>query len=240
MLASAIGGYARVSDTRIYYEIYGEGAPVLLLHGNGENLHTFDALIPTLAERYRVIALDTRGHGKSGRGTKPFRFETFADDVFEAMKILELEPARVIGYSDGGSTAMHLALRYPQCVGRLLLLGANLNPKGVEVRFQAPVVMGYLACKAIARVSRKAEGKRELLELMVKHPQLTVEQVGRIGAPALVLAGEKDIIKSTHTMEIAEAIPGARMEIIPGADHFTLVKARQTANAIMQFLDEER
>lgn len=231
-----IGGFATLADTRVYYEIYGQGAPVLLFHGNGEDLHAFDSMIPVLAKSRRVIAVDTRAHGKSGRGTQPFDFHTFAADAATVMDQLGIRRTCVVGYSDGGSTAMHLALAHPEKVAGLALLGANLSPKGVTARFQAPIVLGYAACRALARFDKGAAAKREVLELMVRHPSLTEGQVARIVCPALVMAGEKDIIKQEHTAAIAAAIPNARLEILSGETHFSLVKSPRAAQLIDEFL----
>lgn len=239
MSNAIISGYAKLADTRIYYEIQGEGPVVALLHGNGEDLRIFDGLVPTLAARYRVLALDTRGHGKSGRGTRAFQFHTFAEDVAAVLELLRIPRAAVIGFSDGGNTAIHLALDFPERVERLVTLGANLNAKGVKSRFQTPIRLGYGMMSAIARVNRKLESKRERLELMARHPNLTPERLGDIEAPALVVAGERDMIKRAHTAQIAEAIPRARLSIIPGEDHFGIVRSPRVLEEILEFLEVE-
>lgn len=237
MPVPVVGGHAGLGDVRIYYEIYGQGPPVLLLHGNGENLHVFDDMIPVLTRKYRVIALDTRAHGKSGRGGEPLCFATFARDVAGVMEQMGLARAPLIGFSDGGNTALHIALEFPEMVAGFVLLGANLHTKGIEPRCQIPVQLGYYLCSAIARLNKRAVDKRDILGLMVKHPNLTPDQLAAITAPALVIAGERDIVKRDHTEQIAAAIHGAGLRIIPRENHFGIVKSPRAFRLIMEFLD---
>lgn len=237
MISPLVCGYISLADTRIYYEVYGQGSPVMLLHGNGEDLHVFDTLIPALAAQYRVIALDTRGHGKSGRGTQPLDFITLARDVAGVMEQLQVERAPIVGYSDGGNTALHLALYAPKQVAGLALLGANLHPRGIVRRWQIPIQLGYAACSAIARFYRPASPKRDILGLMVNHPRLTPEQIAAINAPALVIAGERDMVNRAHTEAIAGAIAGARLHILAGEDHFGIARSPRALALILDWLE---
>lgn len=236
MAVPIIGGLARLPDAGIHYEVYGAGPALLLLHGNGETLHIFDGVIGGLAERYRVVALDTRGHGKSERGTEPLDFSTIAADVAGVMDLLEIPRAHVVGFSDGGNAAIHLALGHPEKAAGLVLMGANLNPGGVRPRYQLPIAAACRLAGAIARFDQKAVPKWEQLNLMVSHPGLKPEQLRAVRSPALVLAGERDLVKRGHTEAIAEAIPGARLEILPGETHFTLVKSPRVWSLIREFL----
>lgn len=233
-------GYVQCSDARLYYETTGNGPDILLLHGNGESLRIFDDLLPELTPHYRVTALDTRGHGQSERGTQPLQFETLAADVLAAMDALDIFRAHIVGYSDGASTAMHLALSAPERVGSLVLLGANYTPQGILLRAQCPIILGYLACSVIAMFDRKAVPRRERLGLMVNHPHLSVGQMQQIIAPTLVVVGERDLIKPAHTAQMVQAIPNAQLLTLPGEDHFTLPHSAALWPAVLEFWNRGR
>lgn len=233
----SISGFANVSDIRLHYQIHGEGPPMLLLHGNGEDLRIFDPLLESLAGIRRIIAVDTRGHGQSGRGEKPFRFETFAADMLELMRLLELPSADVLGFSDGGNLALHMALLEPEKIGKIILMGANLNPSGIKRRVQLPIIAGYQLVRAIAAVDKSARLKRDILGLMVHHPKLTPGHLASIPCPTLVIAGERDIVKPDHTRLIAASLPKSRLEILPGLGHFVLAKPDILLPPILTFLN---
>ena len=130
-------------DIQRNYLERGTGAPLLLLHGNGECLDYFRSQIDFFSSRYRVIALDTRGHGASPRGQAPFTIAQFAEDLLEFMDGMRLSKAHILGFSDGGNIALTFALKHPERVDKLILNGANLDPSGVKRRVQLPIELGY-------------------------------------------------------------------------------------------------
>ena len=135
-------------DIELYYTEKGKGEPLLLLHGNGDSGEYFSNQIDVFAKSYHVYAIDTRGHGKSPRGTAPFTIRQFADDLRDFMDGLGIEKAHILGFSDGGNIAMIFAMKYPERVDRLILNGANLNAKGVKRGVQIPIEIGYkIACR---------------------------------------------------------------------------------------------
>lgn len=206
-------------DLSLYYQEKGEGEPIFLLHGNGEDGTYFANQISFFSSRYRVIAVDTRGHGKSPRGTAPFTMEQFAVDLRELMEKLQVASAVILGFSDGANIAMKFALKYPDKVKALILNGGNLDTKGVKGSIQIPIEIGYRFAKLFAGRSAEARAHMEILGLMVNEPNIKPEALRTIQAPALVIAGTKDMIKQSHTEMIAENIPNAKLSIIPG-DHF--------------------
>ena len=197
----------------------GSGAPLILLHGNGEDGTYFAPQIAPLARHFRVIALDTRGHGQSPRGNAPFTISQFVRDLRDFMDAQGIERASLLGFSDGGNIALAFALDHPERVDRLILNGANLDPSGVKPSVQIPIVLGYGLAAALAPLSPKAGRRAELLRLMVREPRIRPSELGSIAAPALVIAGTHDMIREKHTRLIAQSLPNARLEIIPG-DHF--------------------
>ena len=222
-------------DIQLHFEKRGSGPALLLLHGNGENNTYFVHQIQEFSEDFTVYAIDTRGHGKSPRGTAPFTLSQFADDLLQFMDAQGLPVADILGFSDGGNIALLFALRHPERVRRLILNGANLDPKGVKPSVQLPVVAGY----HLSRFLRAPHIKTELLGLMVNEPHIAPAELSRLTMPVLVIAGEKDMIRDDHTRLIAASIPGAHLAIIPG-DHFIANKAPVAFNrAVRAFFKEE-
>ncbi len=203
----------------LYYEEKGIKEPFILLHGNGEDGSYFKNQLDYFSDRYRVIALDTRGHGKSPRGTKPFTIEQFSCDLYDFMADLEISNAVILGFSDGANIAMKFAIKYPDKVKALILNGGNLNPKGVKRATQIPIEIGYKIAKHFAKKSPAAKKNAEILGLMVNEPHIALDELSKITAPTLVICGKHDMIKESHTKEIAKHIPNAKLSIMEG-NHF--------------------
>ncbi len=216
-------------DITLYYQEKGNKEPFILLHGNGQDGSYFKNQIDYFSDRYRVIALDTRGHGKSPRGTKPFTIEQFSCDLYEFMKGLEIPYAVILGFSDGANIAMKFAMKYPNKVKALILNGGNLNPKGVKRATQIPIEIGYKIARRFASKSSDAQKSAEMLGLMVNEPNIGLSELSKITAPTLIICGRSDIIKESHTKEIAENIPNAKLSIIKG-NHFIANKRSVTFN----------
>ena len=206
-------------DIVLYYQEKGDKEPFILLHGNGEDGSYFEHQIDYFSDRYRVIALDTRGHGKSPRGTAPFTIEQFSHDLYDFMAGLEISDAVILGFSDGANIAMKFAMKYPDMVKALILNGGNLNPKGVKRATQIPIEIGYKIAKRFVSKSPDAKKNAEMLGLMVNEPNIEPNELSKITAPTLVICGSSDMIKESHTKEIAENIPNAKLSIIKG-NHF--------------------
>ena len=206
-------------DITLYYQEKGDKEPFILLHGNGEDDSYFKHQIDYFSDRYRVIALDTRGHGKSPRGTKPFTIEQFSCDLYDFMEGLEISHAVILGFSDGANIAMKFAIKYPDKVKALILNGGNLNPEGVKRTTQIPIEIGYKIASRFTSKSAEAKRNAEMLGLMVNEPNIEPNELSRIAAPTLVICGSNDMIKESHTKEIAENIPNAELVIMKG-NHF--------------------
>ena len=228
----------RISDCRLHYEEAGSGEPLVLLHGNGEDCGYFARQVEYFSAKYRVIALDTRGHGKSERGFAPFTIVQFAEDLRQALEKIAPEPVHLLGFSDGGNIAMAFALRWPKLLRSLILNGANLRPSGVKFFVQAPIVLDYGLCRLLSPFSSRAGKNGELLGLMVTQPHVEERELGAIRVPALVIAGNRDMIREAHTRSIAAGIAGSRLVIL-GGDHFVASKEPEAFNrAVEVFLEE--
>ncbi len=219
-------------DIQHHYLEKGQGEPLILLHGNGENCDYFKGQIEVLARFYHVYAPDTRGHGKTPRGNAPFTIRQFADDLLAFMDLHGIEKAHLLGFSDGGNIAMIFAMRYPDRVDRLILDGANLDARGVKRSVQIPIEVGYRIARLFARKSESARLKAELLGLMVNDPDVRPEELARIRAKTLVVAGTRDMIREDHTRLIAAGIPGSSLAFVEG-DHFIANKCPEAFNRVV-------
>ena len=225
-------------DIKHFYIEKGQGDPVILLHGNGENYTYFKNQIDVFAEKYRVYALDTRGHGKTPRGDSPFTIRQFADDLLGFMNEHHIERSHLLGFSDGGNIAMVFAIRHPERVDRLILNRANLNAGGVRRSTQIPIEIGYRIAKRFSNKSDSARLNSEMLGLMVNDPNVDSKELKRISAKTLIIAGTKDMILESHTRLIAECISDSRLAFISGG-HFIANKNPDEFNrVVLDFLKE--
>lgn len=216
-------------DISLYYQEKGSGTPFILLHGNSEDGNYFKSQIDFFSNNYRMIAVDTRGHGKSPRGNAPFTMNQFVEDLSNLLKKLELSQVILLGFSDGANIAMKFAIKYPERIKALILNGGNLNTKGVKRTTQVFIELGYKITKMFSKKSEDAKRNMELLGLMVNEPNIKIEEIHSIKLPTLVIAGKNDIIKESHTREIADNIPNAKLSIIKG-NHFIANKESKAFN----------
>ena len=223
-------------DIRHYYVERGHGDPIILLHGNGENCDYFSGQMDAFAKWFHVYAIDTRGHGKTPRGEKPFTIRQFSDDLLGFMDEHQIERAHLLGFSDGGNIAMIFAMQHPDRVNRLILNGANLNAGGVKRTVQIPIEIGYRIAERFAGKSDSARSNAEMLGLMVNDPNVTPDELAGIQAKTLVIAGTNDMIRKEHTKLIAASIPEAELVFIKG-NHFIAGRHPEEFNrAVLSFL----
>lgn len=224
------------TDIFLHFVEQGGGKPLILLHGNGEDGSYFKHQINCFSADYRVIAIDTRGHGQSPRGEKPFTIVQFAEDLHDFMDEKGIAKAILLGFSDGGNIALTFALKYPERVERMIVDGANLFPRGVKPLYQWPIEIGYRIAKLFAKKSDKAKQNAEMLGLMVNEPHINPVELARLTMPVLVVAGTNDMIKESHTRLIHNSLPNAQLVILEG-DHFVANKNAEAFNkAVKEFL----
>ena len=219
-------------DIKLNFIEQGQGQPLILLHGNGENCDYFEHQIPFFSQDYHVIAIDTRGHGQSPRGEKPFTIKQFAEDLHDFMDEKGIGKAILLGFSDGGNIALTFALKYPERVDKMIVDGANLFPSGVKPLYQWPIELGYRIAKLFSKKSEQAKRNAEMLGLMVNEPHIEPSELARLTMPVLVVAGTKDMIKESHTRLIYKSLPNAQMNIIEG-DHFVANKNAEAFNKVV-------
>lgn len=241
------GQYIDVNDIKVYYEVYGEGEPVLLLHGNGGSIANFQYQIPELSKHFKVIAVDSRAQGKSSDSDKEITYALMASDMSELIDKLLLEGVYVVGWSDGGNIGLELAYAHPEKVKKLVTLGANYTwedfmapPDSITMDQNDPLIV-----KMKPVIEKLLEGyqkispaiQEKLTALMEKYPNFTREQLGQIQAPTLVVAGDHDMINLDQTIALFTSLPHAQLFIIPGASHFALLEQPELVNSeIINFL----
>lgn len=199
-----------VNGITLYYEVSGRGAPLILLHGNGETHAVFDELSKKLSEDFTVYAIDSRDHGQSEK-TGAVSYEAMAADVLSFIDALDLKKPALLGFSDGGITGLMAAMARPEAFSRLAICGANLFPEGIKARYLRLFKLIY------------ALTKKPLIGLMINAPHIEAAELKKIDIPTLVLAGEKDMIREDHTELIARSLPQAQLMILPGETHGSYV-----------------
>ena len=224
------GKYLDITDAKIYFEEYGEGEPLIFLHGNNGSIEDFYQQIPFFAKHYRVIVLDTRGQGRSTDLTKtPYTYEVFSNDLFQIIQKLNLKKVNLVGWSDGGNTALIFNAQHPELINKIITIGAVLNPNGVKDE----LIENF---KNLANKPSETTNLR-LIELMLNEPNITKSELNKIQNPVLVIAGEKDEVKEEHTKEIQQNIKNAELLIIPNSTHYVPFEQPKVLNeAILKFL----
>ena len=223
-------------DIQHFYIEKGQGEPLILLHGNGEDSSYFSGQIDEFSRTYHVFAIDRRGHGKTARGSMPFTIRQFAEDLLVFLDAHQIERAHLLGFSDGGNIAMIFAIRHPDRVEKLILDGANLDPDGVKRTTQLPIEVGYRIAGKFAAKSISARRNMEMLALMVNDPFIPPEELHQIQAKTLVIAGNHDVIKKEHTKLIASSIPGAELVWLKGNHYVAKSHPKEFNRAVLEFL----
>ncbi|GAB3876222.1 hypothetical protein GCM10028824_33550 [Hymenobacter segetis] len=218
----AAGHTVALNGIKLYYETYGQGEPLLLLHGNGQSISAFNGQIPELAKHYQVIAVDTRAQGQSTNGKQTLTYDLFAEDMSALLTALNIPAAHVVGWSDGGNTGLSLALHHPQQVKKLVTMGANLwaDTLAVTAATLKEVHKGKTLTTWLYPLSPRMRQMRPLMVLLLDYPRMKATDLAGITAPTLVLAGEHDLIQDAHTRLIASSLPHGQVHIFPGLTHY--------------------
>lgn len=211
---------------------------ILFLHGNQEEQGYFEKQLPFFKGKYRLVLMDSRGHGKSSAGTQHLDFSLFAQDLLLLMDHLSIPKAHLLGFSDGGNLALTFALSHPERVQSLILNGANLFPSGVKFTVQFPTILQYALYFCLSLFSQKFHLKKELFGLMVTQPHIKMQSLSSLSIPSLVIVGEHDMIRDSHSRKIANALPNCRYVCLKNADHFCAANSPLEFNlAVFDFLE---
>ena len=229
------GRYLQVEDARIYFEVYGKGEPVVLLHGGLFGyINEFADLITALSRDYQVIAIAARGHGRSELGRRPLSYRLFAEDCAAILGSLRLPPVNLLGFSDGAIVAYHVAATRPDLVRRLIAVGGPIGLRGYSAvgaaeldRYNTPAKLEAFAPTFVAARKRLmpdstvwASFVRQLGEMWSQPEYISREAVRGIRSPALVAAGDRDqYFTLEHLLEVFRLLQRGRVAVIPGSAH---------------------
>jgi len=258
---SAQTGYAAVNGLQMYYEIHGTGQPLVLLHGAFSAIGTsFDAVLPELAKTRQVIGLELQGHGRTADIDRPLTIEQMADDTAAALRQLGIEQADFFGYSMGASVAMHVAIRHPEVVRKLVLAAVTYNMSGVHPglmdglgQMQPEMMHGSAWHEEYMRIAPHPEdfarlfAKKTQMDRQIK--DVPAELFQAIKAPTLIVIGDSDLVRPEHAVEMFRllgggvfgdmaGLPRSQLAVLPGTTHVSLVQRADLLLAIIPpFLD---
>ncbi|RYG38512.1 alpha/beta hydrolase [bacterium] len=247
------GQYAQVNGLKMYYEIHGTGKPLVLLHGSFGTADGWSTILPTLEKERQMIVVELRGHGRTEGVETPLTPEAMADDTAALLKHLKIEKADVFGYSMGGKVALALAIRHPEAVRKMAILGAAMGSMKDTFTAEAynqflsitPENFNFAAVKdPYTKVSPHPEKWPDLVKGIVEGGRsfkgFTEEQVRGIQAPTLVMLGDREGIKLEHVVEMYRTLPNAQLAIFSKADHFLLYTgADRVLGTLVPFLEAE-
>ena len=217
--------FITVNGVKLYYEKSGSGRPLIMAHCNSMTHKIFKKAVKVLEKHFTVYCPDTRGHGKSEK-VSVLHYEDMAEDMAQFIKALEIEKPVFYGFSDGGITGLILAYRYPELLSALIVSGASLNPDSTK-----DLPMKFF--KLWSHVDRS-----DKMRIMMREPDITDEILEGINVPTFVTAGEKDVIKLSHTERIAKTIPGATLKIFPKTGHSGyIMNSTKIADYILSVID---
>jgi len=228
----AAGKYYDIRGFKMYCESYGQGQPLLIIHGNGGSINNFVYQIPYFSQKYNVIIADSRAQGKSKDEGDSLSYEMMADDYSALLSTLKIDSAYVIGWSDGGIEGLLLAIRHPEKVKKLAITGANLVPDTTAVPQEIwdMITPSYQSFKGKSNLSASQKGQFKLLKILVEQPHIPLRDLNKISAPTLVIGGDHDVILPSHTLLIYQNIPNADLWILPNSGHSTPIVYKDDFN----------
>lgn len=213
----------KINGVDIYYEIYGKGEPMLLLHGNNESIGSFSNQIEEFKKHYKVIAVDSRGQGNSTIDKQKLTYDLLASDMNRLLVHLNIDSANILGWSDGGNTGLIMAMNYPGKVKSLITMGANLYPNknAVKKKFLREYRWTVRLVKVLALFKpKKWSTKLKVAKMPLNYPRIDPSELRNINIPVLVMAGENDVINQEHTELIAKNIKKSKLVILKGLTHY--------------------
>jgi len=215
-----VGKYVKIRGINLYYETYGKGETLLIIHGNGGSINNFLHQIPYFSKNYKVIVADSRAHGKSKDAGDSLSYEMMADDLNALLDTLHLDSCYVIGWSDGGNNGLLLAMRHPSKVKKLAITGANLVPDTSAVD---PFIYNWARNlnDSLSKMQHTPQSRNntKLARLLSYEPNILPGELNKVLCPTLVIGGDHDVLLPKHTLLIAESIPRSYLWIVPNSGH---------------------
>jgi pimeloyl-ACP methyl ester carboxylesterase len=237
-------GYAPVNSIKIWYATFGQGMPVILLHGGLANADYWGELVPALASHYRVIVMDSRGHGRSSRDAQPYGYDLMASDVLALMDFLKINKAALVGWSDGAIIGLDIAIHHPERLSKLFAFAANSDPSGVKDVNQSPVFTAFIA-RAKTEYEKLSPTPTEydaflaqIIKMWETQPHWTADDLAGIKVPTWIVDADHDeAIKRDNTLFMADHIRSSGLLIEPQVSHFAFLQDPQQFNTdVLHFL----
>lgn len=227
-----VGKYYDIRGFKMYCEVYGQGAPLLIIHGNGGSINNFVFQIPYFAKKYKVIIADSRAQGKSADAGDSLSYEMMADDYAALLSAMNIDSAYVIGWSDGGINGLLLAIRHPEKVKKLAVTGANLSPdtSAVQPEVIDLVKPEYTSLKNKTNKTAREKNNWKLIRLLLDEPHIPLADLHTIKVPSLIIGGDHDVIREEHTMLIYKNIQKSYLWILPNSGHSTPIVYKDEFN----------
>jgi pimeloyl-ACP methyl ester carboxylesterase len=249
--AGPTGKYAAVNGLKMYYEVHGQGKPIVLLHGSFGYAAGWTPLLPALTKKHKVIIVELQGHGRTGDIDRPLSSEGMAEDVAALIKHLNLKRVDVFGYSMGGTVAFSLVVKHPELVGKLAVLGSGtgatkdtFEPEMYKIlKSMTPENFNYAELKdPYTKLAPDPSKWPVLVSKMIKMDDnfkgIPTKDVKAIKAPTLIMMGDHEGIRLEHAVEMFRMIPNAQLAIFPGGDHFLLfMNPNKVLGTLVPFLD---
>jgi pimeloyl-ACP methyl ester carboxylesterase len=249
------GAYAQVNGLDMYYESYGAGRPLVLLHGGVHTIGlSFGAMIPTLAATRRVIAVEVQGHGHTADIDREMTVPAFADDVVALLDVLGVERADLFGFSLGGSTALEIAVRYPERVDRLVLASVRFQLDGYFDEISDPALWAGSkrlpteadfqemadAYTAVAPDPSRFQDLPARCGVAANYKGWSEDDLRALAAPALLIIGDTDFVHIEHAAKMHRLIPDARLAVLPDCTHTDVMRrTRLVLPMVETFLDAQ-
>jgi len=225
---NAAGNYKRINGINMYYETYGSGKPLIFLHGNGGSIYSSRAKIDYFKQFFKVIAIDSRGHGKSvDTTTKMLTYTQMANDIKVLLDSLGIDSAYISGQSDGGILGLLIAINYPSKISKLAAFGANLFPGKKAIVDEIENIV-----RDTLRVT-KDFNRRRLYSLLEYQPNITEKELKTIKCPVLIMSGDRDVIRLEHSIKIFYNIENSNFFVMPGATHFGSYEKPELFNLVL-------
>lgn len=225
------GHYLQTRGFKMYYEVYGKGEPLLIIHGNGGSINNFLYQIPYFSQKYKVIVADSRSQGKSKDDNDSLSYEMMTDDLNALLDSLHLNNCYVIGWSDGGINGLLLAIRHPDKVKKLAVTGANLWPDSTAINlFAYHWAKNYMDTLRMKPKTPEQKHEMKLFNLLANEPHISLHELQSIQCPSLIIGGDHDIILPKHTMLIAQNIKKSYLWILPNSGHSTPIVYKDEFN----------
>jgi pimeloyl-ACP methyl ester carboxylesterase len=241
------GHYARIHGIRMYYELHGKGAPLLLIHGGAGNGMQFSGQLPAFSPHYRCIVPDCCAQGRTSDRPGPLTYHAMAEDMIALLDHLHVQRADIMGWSDGGNIGLDMAMHHPERVSHLVTFGANfqpdgLNPQDVEWNNSATAEsfgpgMREGWTKLNPQPGNFEQAMNKIIAMWRSLPNWSLADLRSIRAKTMICAGDHDLIRPEHTADLASSIPGAEMWIVPNASHSAMIERPEVVNPrVLEFL----